>query len=134
MVKPPARDSLKVWLIVLVSLADEAAVAFLIFLLLWWLNIPITIPVIVFLVLFFIGFSLLMHKAIIPTLRRPRVSGGEGMVGLEGEVIEPLNPYGMVKVKGEYWKAFSTTGEVPPGQKVEIIAVEHLVLRVREKG
>ena len=36
--------------------------------------------------------------AVLPSLRRKKVTGAEGMIGLTGEVVEPLNPVGIVRI------------------------------------
>jgi membrane-bound ClpP family serine protease len=55
------------------------------------------------------------------------------MIGLEGKVIEPLMPNGLISVKGEYWKAISTGGNIAVGENVEIIGLDGLTLRVKRK-
>jgi membrane-bound serine protease (ClpP class) len=55
------------------------------------------------------------------------------MVGLAGEVIEPLTPNGTVRIKGEYWKAKSISGDIPAGAHVEVLGLKDLVLEVRHK-
>jgi membrane-bound serine protease (ClpP class) len=60
-------------------------------------------------------------------LRRYRVTtGAEGMVGERGEVIDPS---GRVRVRGEIWKARSST-EFEPGDRVRVAAVDGLTLEV----
>ncbi len=127
------RRTLKEWLIVLASLIDDVAVTAVLLLVLRLLNIPVALPVIIFLVVFFVAFAFLMHRAIIPSLRRKKVTGREGMVGLEGKVVEPLMPLGLVQVKGEYWQAKSVGGSIEVGEMVVVLGVEGLVLEVRRK-
>lgn len=130
---PHARKVIKEWLTVLASLLDDAAVALLVLLVLWLLKIPISPPIILFLIAFFVIFTLIMHRLVIPALRRRKVTGIEGMIGLEGNVVEALKPYGEVKVKGEYWKAESVEGDIPPGEKVEVIGANGLTLKVKRR-
>lgn len=124
---------MKDWLIVLLSLADDIAAALLVLLILWLLKIPITLPIIISLVAFTVFFTFIMHRAVIPALHRRKVTGVEGMLGLEGEVVEALSPQGSVKVKDEYWRARSVEGEVPAGERVEVLGVEGLLLKVKRK-
>lgn len=125
--------TLKDWLIVIALLLDEFIVAGLVLLILWQLKIPITLPVIISLVIFIVIFFLLTHKAIIPSLRRKRVTGMEGMVGLEGKVVEPLIPSGIIRVKGEYWKAKSASGNINVGEIVVVLGLRGLILEVERK-
>jgi len=127
------KRSVKDWLIVLASLSDDAAVALLILFVLWVLKIPISTSIIIFLVLFFAVFALAMHRLIIPALHRKVATGSEGMIGLEGKVVEPLTPDGLVRVKGEYWRARSVGEDVGAGEGVEIVGIDGLTLRVKHK-
>jgi len=127
------KRSVKDWLIVLASLSDDAAVALFILLLLWLLRIPISLPIIIFIVLFFVASAFAMHKLVIPTLHKKITTGAEGMIGLEGKVVEPLMPDGLVRVKGEYWKARWVGKDIAVGENVEIVRLDGLTLRVKRK-
>ena len=121
------------WLIFFGLLADEAAAVGLVLLVLWAFDISIPIWTAVFLALALGGIAFVFHRSVIPSFHRKRVTGAEAMVGLSGEVIEPLQLVGVVRVKGEYWKAESENGNVPAGKTVEVSSVKGLVLRVRRR-
>jgi len=127
------KRTLKDWLIFLVLLLDEAVAVGLVLLVLWAFDIGIPIWTAVVLALALGGIAFVFHRSVIPSFHRRRVAGVEAMVGMSGEVIEPLQPVGVVRVKGEYWKAESENGEVPAGQTVEVSSVKGLVLRVRRR-
>jgi len=122
---------IKEWFIIILSLADDAAVALLVLLGLWLAGIAITIPVIFGIILFFILLAFVMHRLIIPVLRRKPVTGAEGMTGTAGKAISPLKPEGLVRVKGEYWQAISMEGNIERGERVIVVSVERITLRVR---
>ena len=61
---------------------------------------------------------------------RPVASGPEALRGEVGEVRTPLAPRGTIWVHGEYWTAESDEA-IEAGQKVRVVEVNHLVLRVR---
>lgn len=61
---------------------------------------------------------------------RPAASGPEALRGEVGEVRTPLAPRGTIWVHGEYWTAESDEA-IEAGQKVRVVEVNHLVLRVR---
>jgi len=62
--------------------------------------------------------------------RQPIVSGGEGLSGDTGRVIEPVTPAGgVVRVQGERWSARSNAA-IGAGQRVRVVGREGLVLRV----
>jgi membrane protein implicated in regulation of membrane protease activity len=65
-------------------------------------------------------------------LARYRVQGGaEGMIGERAEVIEACDPRGRVKLRGEIWAAEAEPGaRFPVGERVRVVAVEGLVVRV----
>ncbi len=128
------KKSIKDWFIILVLLLDEAVAVALILLVLWALGIEVPLPVMIGLALLLGAFIFVTHKVIIPVLRRRKITGSEGMVGLEGEVVEPLTPVGVIMVGSEYWKAKSVDEDVAAGEEVEILGVEGLTLKVRLKG
>jgi membrane-bound serine protease (ClpP class) len=62
-------------------------------------------------------------------LRRPVVTGVQGMVGDRAEVIQPFSGTGRVRYRGELWKAHSEV-ELQPGQMARIVKVDGLTLWV----
>jgi membrane-bound serine protease (ClpP class) len=64
---------------------------------------------------------------------RPVVTGVESLIGQEGEARAALEPGGMVQVGGELWSAESESEPIQPGQKVEVVGVKGLRLRVKPK-
>ena len=60
--------------------------------------------------------------------RRPAV-GVETLVSASATVVTPCRPRGQVRVQGELWEARCDRG-ADPGETVEVIAVEGLVLVV----
>jgi membrane protein implicated in regulation of membrane protease activity len=125
------KRKIKDWLLILASLADDAAVVVLVLIMLWLFKITITWPIIIFLILLFIGSILIIHYLVIPVLHNKKIDGLEGMVGLEGKVIEPLNPTGLIKARGEYWKARTSGDYISTGETVEISGFDGLVLMVK---
>ncbi len=75
-------------------------------------------------------FMFVVGSLAVRAWRRPVASGLEGLQGEIGEVRTPLAPQGRVWVHGEYWTAQSDE-EIEVGQKVQIVAVDHMILRVR---
>jgi membrane-bound serine protease (ClpP class) len=133
MVKKSEISVLKAWLIVLVSLLDDAVVLTLVFLGLWLFHVKITWTLILIIGLVMVIFIFIMHKAVVPSLRRKKVTGTEGMIGMVGKVTEPLSPKGTVKVKDEYWKARSVEGDIGIGEEVEVVGIAGLSLEVKRR-
>jgi membrane-bound ClpP family serine protease len=127
------KTTIKDWLKVLVLLLDEAAAVALVLLVLWVLDveIPLSITIVTALILGAIVF--VIHRAIIPTFHKKKTTGSEGMIGLRGEVIQPLVPTGVIKVGDEYWKAKSVDDEIEAGREVEIMSIDGLTLKVTLK-
>jgi membrane-bound serine protease (ClpP class) len=53
------------------------------------------------------------------------------MVGSRGEVVKSLDPEGMVKIRGELWKAKSAGRKINVGTEVVVVGREGLKLIVR---
>ncbi len=124
---------MKTWLIVLIALLYDIAVLALVFIVLWILDVEITLPVIIVIAIVAGTLIFIVHRALVPALRRRNATGSEAMVGMIGEVTEPLIPRGTVRVKGEYWQARSSEGNIEAGVDVEITGIDRLVLDVRRK-
>lgn len=73
-----------------------------------------------------VGFALRAQKV-------PQKMGQEALIGQSGIVREALDPNGQVQAAGELWSAEIIDGEttIPPGTRVEIVAVDGVRLRVR---
>jgi membrane-bound serine protease (ClpP class) len=61
----------------------------------------------------------------------PPPEGPRAVVGLEGVALgSGLNPSGVVRVAAEEWRATSTTGPIPGGNRIKVIGLDGLVLTV----
>jgi membrane-bound serine protease (ClpP class) len=58
------------------------------------------------------------------------VTGIEGMIGIIGQSLEALDPLGTVQVHGEIWQAESIDGKIDKGEKVKVIEVKNLKVKV----
>jgi membrane protein implicated in regulation of membrane protease activity len=68
-------------------------------------------------------------------LERYRVRGGaEGMVGLRATVLEACDPDGLVRVRGEVWKAHTDGAVLGEGERATVLAVEGLTVTVSGEG
>ncbi len=118
------------WFKVLVLLLDEAAVLVLIFLGLHFLGVQIPLSITIFIVLLIAVIVLLIHIKVVPTFRWKQATGREGMIGLQGRVVQTLTPVGAIYVKGENWKAKSIGDDAEVDEDVEVVGIEGLILRV----
>ena len=131
--KKKGSSGLKAWVIVLVALIDDVAAVVLVLVILWVLDIEIPVYLLVIIGLVAGTFIFLVHRAIVPSLRRRKVTGKEGMIGLVGEVTQACTPQGVIKVKDEYWKAKSLCGEISVGEEVEIVSINGLKVEVERR-
>jgi membrane-bound serine protease (ClpP class) len=77
--------------------------------------------------------SYLLYRIIKPVVVKPPIVGVEAMLGLTGEALTMLNPKGLVAVGSEKWKAVSLEGPISEGEKVSVVAVEGLTLKVKKR-
>ena len=120
------------WLKVLVLLLDEAVVVVLVVLALRYFKIQIPVPVTILLALVVGILVVIIHISVIPSFHRKKVTGREGMIGLQGTVVKLLKPSGVVIVQGEHWTAKSVdNNNIEIGEDVEIVAVDGLTLWVK---
>ena len=76
------------------------------------------------------GLVLVAVSAGLWALYRPPTTGAAGMIGQTCLVRTPLDPEGQVQVDGELWRAVAQDGPVPPGERVRILGIDGLTLRV----
>lgn len=74
----------------------------------------------------------------IPSTVRTRFStptiGREELVGAVGTATTAIDPEGTVEVRGAPWRARTFPKPIPPGDRVEVVAIEGLVLEVIPEG
>ena len=128
------KRTIKDWLIILVLLLDEVAALVLVLLVLSFLGITIPLLVTIVIALLLGAFGFIIQRAVIPTLHKKKITGSEGMIGLNATVIEPLTPVGVVRVSAELWKAKSVDEYIGADEEVEIVGINGLILIVRLTG
>ncbi len=79
------------------------------------------------------GLMVAALVAIVRAQKREPVVGQEWLVGQVGEARTDLAPIGTVFVSGTWWTAEAVDGEIKAGEKVEVVAMEGLRLKVRKK-
>ena len=118
------------WLKVLLVLFDDIVILAALFLILHYLGVhmPGYLSVILGVVTGIV--VLIVHVRVIPSFHLRQVTGREGMTGQRGIVMQKLSPDGIVLINGENWQA-STGGEtIDAGEKIEVVGIEGLKLRV----
>ena len=95
----------------------------------------VSLPLVVF-VGVFIGliFAVILGYAL-GAQRRPVITGRERLSGATGFAVSEIDPTGQAQVAGELWSADAVdgAGTIHKGDKVEVVKVEGLRLKVRKK-
>lgn len=76
------------------------------------------------------GFFLIVVRAAMRLRHRRVVTRNETLIGQEGTVTQPLNPRGIVQVAAEVWSAESVSGAIERGERVRVVAMDGLRLKV----
>jgi membrane-bound serine protease (ClpP class) len=76
------------------------------------------------------AFILLALTALLRARKKPVVSGGEALIGAEGEAVSWGGEEGRVRVAGEIWRA-RADAPLPAGAHIKVIKRDGLVLQVQ---
>ena len=87
-----------------------------------WTLLPIAV--------FMAAFTVLLVRMVVDAQRRKATTGVEGLIGRAGVAETALEPEGWILVQGERWRALAD-GRLTPGERVEVVGLEGLRLRVR---
>jgi len=122
-----------VWAIISILLEEAAIVAIV----LWGLpRLDIEIPLagLIALMVAWGAYSVITYRRGSRALRRKPLDGLPDMVGSQGEVVSPLAPEGLVRIKGELWQAESASGRIDTGEEVTVVRQDGLKLIVHAGG
>ena len=114
------------------TLLEEAALVVVVLWGLPQLGIHIPLAGLIVLMIAWGAFSILTYRMGSRALRRKPLIGLPGMVGGKGEVVSPLGPKGVVRIKGELWEAASDGGRIDIGEEVTVVGQDGLKLVVRK--
>ena len=127
---PFSKSDIIDWLKVLLVLLDEIVVLIIFFVVLHFLHVELPAWLLVVLGIIIVPVVLLIHLKVIPSFHMKQITGREGMIGQQGKVVRPLSPEGMVRIRGEDWKARVEDGPIRTGETVEVTGIKGLVLTV----
>jgi len=119
---------------ILSTLVEEAALTAL---LLWGLpqlGIHLPLPVLIVLMVALVAYAVITYRLGSRALRRKPEGGLSDMLGMRGEVVSSLDPEGMVKIKGELWRAKSAGRKIDAGEEVTVVGQNGLKLVVEREG
>jgi membrane-bound ClpP family serine protease len=118
---------------IITSLLDEALIIGLI---IWGLphfGIKIPVSILILICIAFVVYAVLIYITGSKALIKNPVKGLTDLVGMEGQVIDHLNPDGMVKINSELWIARAETGNIENGVHIVVLKQEGLKLIVRRR-
>ncbi|MBA7562189.1 hypothetical protein ES708_03838 [subsurface metagenome] len=98
------------------------------------LGIHIPLWVLIIVMLAWGAYTIITYRMGTRALRRKPVHGLTAMLGSEGKVVSPLAPEGMVRIKGELWRAKSASGRMDTGEEVTVVRQDGLKLIVRKRS
>jgi membrane-bound ClpP family serine protease len=123
----------KAWTIVLLSLIDDIVILAVVIGILWYFKVELPLWAMIAIGLALGSYIFFRAWAVLPSVRRRKITGSEGMIGTVGEVTESLKPTGVIRVAGESWQAESIEGQIEVGEEVEVLAIYRLKLEVKRK-
>ena len=77
----------------------------------------------------FMIFAMMITRS----LRSKVTTGREGLIGLEVEITEDLDPEGMVKCRGEVWRARTKGESLRKGSPAVVVSVDSIILVVKAR-
>jgi membrane-bound ClpP family serine protease len=118
-------------LAILSTLLEAAA---LVTVVLWGLpQLGINIPLagIIALVSALAAYAVITYRLGSRALKKKPVAGLTDMVSSKGKVVSPLDPEGLVRIKGELWQCRSVDRRIDAGEEVTVVGQDGLKLIVR---
>ena len=116
------------------TLLEEAALAAGVLWGLPKLGIHIPLWVLIIVMLAWGAYTIITYRMGSRALRKKPVDGLTAMVGSKGKVVSSLVPEGMVRIKGELWRAKSASGRMDTGEEVTVVGQDGLQLIVRKRS
>lgn len=96
------------------------------------LDIHVPLWVLIIVMAAWATYTITIYRMGSRALRRKPIVGLLNMVSSKGEVVRSLVPEGLVRIKGELWKAKSDRGRLDTGEKVIVVGQDGLNLTVRK--
>jgi membrane-bound ClpP family serine protease len=118
-------------LAILSTLLDEVALAAIILWGLPRLGIHIPLAGLIALMAALVAYAVITYRLGSKALGKKPVVGLSDMVGSRGKVVTPLDPQGLVRIKGELWESTSADRRINTGEEVIVVGQDRLKLTVR---
>ena len=119
---------------IITTALEEAAIAAVGFWLLPKIDVNLPLFVIILVMVAWAGFAVFTYRLGSRALRRKPEGGLADMLGMKGEVVKRLDPEGIIRIKGELWKAKSAGRKIETGEEVTVVGQRGLKLIVEREG
>ncbi|MGD9118028.1 MAG: NfeD family protein [Dehalococcoidia bacterium] len=119
---------------IITTALEETAIAVVVLWLLPKVDVHLPIYALVIIMLAWASFAVFSYHMGTRALRRKPEGGLADMLGMRGEVVKRLDPEGMVRIKGELWKAKSAGRKINTGEEVTVVGQRGLKLIVERGG
>jgi len=116
------------------TVLEEAALAVIVLFGLPKLGIQIPLAGLIALMAAWAASSVITYRMGSRALRRKPAVGLADMVGSKAKVVSPLAPEGLVRIKGELWRAKSAGHRIEAGEEVIVVGQDGLKLAVRKSS
>ena len=95
------------------------------------LGIHIPLAGVIALMAALVAYAVITYRLGSKALGKKPLVGLPDMVGSRGKVVTPLDPEGLVKIKGELWESTSADRRINTGEEVIVVGQDRLKLTVR---
>ena len=121
-------------LAILSTTLEEAALVVIVLWGLPQLGIEIPLAGLITVMVVWGAISVTIYRLGSRALRRKPLDLLPNMVNVKGKVVSPLDPEGLVRIKGELWVAKSAGGRIETGEDVIVNEQDGLKLNVHRSG
>ena len=125
------RMTIRLILAILSTLLEEIALAAIILWGLPQLGIHIPLAGLIALMATLVVYAVITYRLGSKVLGKKPVVGLPDMVGSRGKAVTPLDPEGLVRIKGELWESTSADRRINTGEEVIVVEQDGLKLTVR---
>ncbi len=112
------------------TLLEETAIAVIVLFGLPRVDIHIPLAGLIAVMVVWGAFSVFTYRVGSRALAQKPMISLPDMVNSKGEVVSPLDPEGLVRIRGELWVAESARGRMDTGEEVVVVGQEGLKLVV----
>jgi len=123
--------TIRLILAILSTLLEEIALAAIILWGLPQLGIHIPLAGLIALMAALVVYAVITYRLGSKALGKKPVIGLPDMVGSRGKAVTPLDPEGLVRIKGELWESTSADRRINTGEEVIVVEQDGLKLTVR---